>query len=307
MADCTVNDVFTDVRTFLGDTAATVYTDERLLPGLGVAIREIYDCLDRWRLPYAERTAYVVLPANTNQLTPAQAGIVDMGEPIALAERGSVTQTAITGLTNATPIVITAVAHGLGSGAFVQIGEVPEPISVNGEWNATVVDADHFSLNGSTASGAYTSGGYVMSSSVDFAKMDPADDLPPAQVASDRLRWWRWKQDRFWFNPANNARQIRIVYTASGPATPASGSIGIDNCRSFLAWRTASVAAMTRAEASVVQDMKFEAFGPSLQADGTGGALRSLLLPMLLEKQKRPKRSGPFRPRRNQITRGIWY
>ncbi len=70
------------------------------------------------------------------------------------AESGSVT-----GATNAAPIVITAVAHGLPSGAYVKIAGVLGNTAANGTFFVTVVDADHFSLDGSIGNGSYISGG----------------------------------------------------------------------------------------------------------------------------------------------------
>ena len=71
---------------------------------------------------------------------------------------------AITGATNAGPIVITSIAHGLSSGDQVTIAGVngntaANNTPANGAWTITVLDADHFQLNGSTGNGAYTNGG----------------------------------------------------------------------------------------------------------------------------------------------------
>ena len=65
----------------------------------------------------------------------------------------------ITGATNATPIVITSVAHGLTTGNVVAIKNVLGNTAANGTWTVTVVDANTFSLQTSVGNGAYTSGG----------------------------------------------------------------------------------------------------------------------------------------------------
>jgi hypothetical protein len=70
----------------------------------------------------------------------------------------------VTGATNASPIVITtSAAHGRATGDVVTIAGVGGNTAANGTWTLTVVDATHFSLNGSNglSSGAYTSGGTV--------------------------------------------------------------------------------------------------------------------------------------------------
>ncbi len=65
----------------------------------------------------------------------------------------------VTGATNASPIVITSVGHGLTTGTRVTITGVGGNTGANGTWKVTRVDADTFSLDTSTGTGAYTSGG----------------------------------------------------------------------------------------------------------------------------------------------------
>jgi hypothetical protein len=68
----------------------------------------------------------------------------------------------VTGATNASPIVLTCIGHGLASGDIVLIENVGGNTAANGEWTVTVIDADHISLDGSTGnSWSYTSGGTV--------------------------------------------------------------------------------------------------------------------------------------------------
>jgi hypothetical protein len=65
----------------------------------------------------------------------------------------------ITGATNASPIVITSAGHGLSTGDRVTIAGVGGNDAANGTFIITKVDADSFSLDGSTGDGAYTTGG----------------------------------------------------------------------------------------------------------------------------------------------------
>lgn len=67
--------------------------------------------------------------------------------------------TAVTGATNASPIVITAASHGLETGNRVVISSVGGNTAANGTFTITKVNANSFSLDGSTGNGAYTSGG----------------------------------------------------------------------------------------------------------------------------------------------------
>ncbi len=57
--------------------------------------------------------------------------------------------------TNATPIVVQSVGHTLFTGAQVSISGATGNTAANGNWTVTVVDDDHFSLNGSIGNGVY--------------------------------------------------------------------------------------------------------------------------------------------------------
>jgi hypothetical protein len=66
---------------------------------------------------------------------------------------------AVTGASNASPIVITSAGHSLNTGDSISISGVQGNVAANGTFTVTKVDANSFSLNGSTGNGAYTSGG----------------------------------------------------------------------------------------------------------------------------------------------------
>ncbi len=69
---------------------------------------------------------------------------------------------AVTGATNATPIVITANAHGMSNGDLVYISGVTGNTAANGVWTVAGVTANTFQLSGSTGNAAYNSGtGYL--------------------------------------------------------------------------------------------------------------------------------------------------
>lgn len=72
-------------------------------------------------------------------------------------------QTSVTGTvaaaTNSTDIVLTSFGHNLQTGDLVQVKGMTGMIAANGAWRITVLDQDHFSLNGSTGNGTYTTGG----------------------------------------------------------------------------------------------------------------------------------------------------
>jgi hypothetical protein len=66
---------------------------------------------------------------------------------------------AVTGATNASPIVVTSTGHSLNTGDAVSISGVAGNTAANGVFTVTKIDANTFSLNGSTGNAAYVSGG----------------------------------------------------------------------------------------------------------------------------------------------------
>jgi len=60
---------------------------------------------------------------------------------------------AITSSTNATPIVVTKVAHGLATGDIITVNGHATNTAANGRWTVIRVDADTFSLTGSVGNG----------------------------------------------------------------------------------------------------------------------------------------------------------
>ena len=69
----------------------------------------------------------------------------------------------VTAATNNSPIKITAVGHGFSTGDKVFISGVTGNTAANGGWTITKVDADKFTLNGSTGNANFISGGTVYS------------------------------------------------------------------------------------------------------------------------------------------------
>lgn len=65
----------------------------------------------------------------------------------------------VTAASNATPIQVTAAAHGLNTGTRVNVSGVGGNTAANTETTVTRVDANNFTLDGSAGNGAYTSGG----------------------------------------------------------------------------------------------------------------------------------------------------
>jgi hypothetical protein len=130
-----------------------------------------------------------------------------------------------------------------------------------------------------------------------YAFIAPSDPLPQWE-SSDRLRVWKRENETFYFIAATQDRELKIEYWSSG-AAPAAGTITTDNARDVLAMWTAYIAAQSNDMPSRARELSLDLFGHSGQPDGTGGALRGLIGPMILEEQNRASRAEPFRYRRN--------
>lgn len=102
--------------------------------------------------PFSATTYHVAQPgapgiptyANTASLTVPPSTVI-----------GSVTGTANLGGV----IKVTVTTHGLSTGATVFLAGVGGTVEANGAWVITVVDANHFTLDGSVFTNAWTSGG----------------------------------------------------------------------------------------------------------------------------------------------------
>ena len=310
MAIPAVNDVLLGAAALLGDSAQQQFTNAVLLPWYSQAYREAYNLAIGWGLPVATHDAYCFLAANSVSLTPAQASISNMGEPIALWARPNIGTFTITNVTNATPMVVTTSApHGLGSGSPVEIYGVVGVVGVNQQWRVTVVSPTTFSLIGSAAGGAYTSGGTVISggeeSSNPFYEVCPVQNLPQIPEGPT-INYWRWIQDTFRFVASTADLELWIEYSSSGDP-PQSGTVGWDNCQNFLQTRTAALIAGAYDMPGTAAAQTMISVGPSGQPDGSGGALRGFMNPMLRNKQLIPKRPQPFRRRSVAYGRNAGY
>ena len=107
---------------------------------------------------------FVVRDANLQPVEPDAAptwrlyganGVVASGTGTAASfETGSVTDA-----TDASPIVITSASHPLSTGQRITVSGVGGNTGANGTFIVTAVSGNTFSLDGSTGTGAYTSGG----------------------------------------------------------------------------------------------------------------------------------------------------
>lgn len=105
----------------------------------------------------------VVVDTQTDLQAPVNKArqVVDAGYPLHIRETGQ----AITGATNATPIVVTC-TNGYSNGDFVCIKGVRGNTAANDIWQISSVSGTAFTLNNSVGNGSYTSGGVASRSRV---------------------------------------------------------------------------------------------------------------------------------------------
>jgi hypothetical protein len=90
---------------------------------------------------------------------------------------------AITGATNASPIVITSNSHGFAVGDTVVIDGVGGNTAANNVWVISAQDTNTFTLTSSTGNGSYTSGGYAVNLGPSSVS-DNYDDFSAALVGA---------------------------------------------------------------------------------------------------------------------------
>ena len=281
MAECTVQNVFDDVRTMLADTqiaGGELYTNNFLLsgynvggtPGSGSLFGEPYRTMYSKLLGSSRRvrpTAYVVLPASTTVLIPSTYSIVDFSEPELIEECAATSSIAVASTDTATPInVTTSAPHGLPIGTLVEgiVSGVAGTSAPWGGWFANVTGASTFSLNGSASDGIAGTGGYFYpAGGQTFTTVFPCSfqsslDGTPQSVLGNYL----WANGRLTFRGATSDILLRITYYASGtaPVNP-NYVIWIDNCRDFLAHATAANAARAKQWYSMYELLRNKAYG----------------------------------------------
>jgi hypothetical protein len=137
-------------------------------------------------------------------------------------------------------------------------------------------------------------------SSESFVPVSEVDQL--SQVpAQSRLIQFVWRNDRFYFIGATGATQLRITYYDSG-AAPETGTIAVDGCLNFLAYRTAAIAGPPKGYAEIASDYDKQARGPYL--DNRGGFMQQLIAPIILAQQRVQHQQPAFEAGGNRILGG---
>lgn len=251
MAFPTVTNCMDAARARAADEEGAVYTDAILLPGVQSAVRKLFRKYGIFGNPRIIKTEFYPVPAYTSVLSPATAGINDMGEPIALYERGGITTYTVDGATPSSSglAVSTSAAHGMATGDLVTLNQLGGIVGAGGMWVVSVVDADDFTVNGLIATGTFTSGGTATKSTEKFRGplTFSVDRMGlPTSIGSSIIAYV-WAGDRFILTAANEARELCIDYYSSA-TVPSSGSdiIGVDDCIDFVAAEALATVALTR-------------------------------------------------------------
>jgi len=320
LAKPTISQINDQARALLADTVngGEIFDDTTLQPFVAQSIRELFRVLRGAQDPFVLVENYFVLPGNVSVVDPASVGINNLAELEYVEWTPSNSSTAITNcvvtLTGAGApyATVTAAGHGMTIGTLPTVavyGIVGFDLfnSPNGAWASQVIDANTIQLNGCTATGSYVSGGIVapVSLTLQFVPMDPRDriefvaDSPAVPDQTDQV--YAWEGGIFRFFPSSQTRLIRITYRTSGVVNPASSAvIPVDDSLDFLAVRAAGLAALSHGADSRGTQLANEALGPTLQADGSGGILGTMLRASIRSLQRIQYRRPPFRARRNR-------
>lgn len=110
-------------------------------------------------------------------------GRVSNLSPISTVYNPTASTKSITAATNATPVVITSVAHGYSDGDTLKIEGAIGNRGANGTWIANVLTADTIELTGSSGTGAYLGGGTIYKGvgQIDYSNLGAITDTRAAK------------------------------------------------------------------------------------------------------------------------------
>lgn len=146
-------------------------------------------------------------------------------DPNVVTFRGNARK-AIVDTTNTAPIVIKVTAHGAATGDVMQIENADDPNAI-GYWNITRIDADHFSLDGSTGTLVGGAAGIaenwtmlpIVQLPSDGDDVDGANANPPTERALDIGAWpgsfGRWRLLDAYYNSLNDGRLANTTWSTN--------------------------------------------------------------------------------------------
>lgn len=311
----TVQNICDGARSVLGDTqiaVGEVFTNAILLPHYQTAYSELYTALMAAYNPLVICRAFWNVPANTGYINPATMFVENLGAILAIWERGNTTSYAITNTVPGSGIctLTNAATSGLSTGnqaVVYGVGGLTD--DVNDEWTVTVNSTTSTRLNGCAATGTYTSGGVLSTSTEMFTELTPVkeftwDDQTPTSI----FQKYVFERGVIRVPPCSSIRQIKLYYQISGNAPLTStASVGIDNSLEFFKYRVAGQAGTSKGMIERCKQYNFRAVGPRWDTEQTpGGTLAALLMEGVRNLQRQPpalRRPPAWRDHRR---RAIW-
>lgn len=279
-------------RGWINDTAVpggANWPNARLQVHAATGYRKMFDALAGIANNRVRHTVYFQLPKYTTIWVPSDGKVTDMDEPEFLSERASVVTGAIASTDTSTPINVTTVnPHGLSTNTETIIGGIANTFAPWGRFYITVAGPSIFSLNGSVSDGVAGTGGTFSTSASKFIQMHAGIGVTNNDISGTLFNWW-WENNVLNFRGATQDVQIQMVYIASGTApTDPNTTIMINNCLNFLGAAAAGYALGSVGFPQRSRELLEMALGPMLQADGSAGFLRDLMVPAVLEMARHP-------------------
>lgn len=268
------SDVTQAVLYLLGDTEVSggqLYTAAFQAPLLNLAFQEMYQRLYAVGAARVQAEGYYLLPPYTPIFTPSLAGMSNFGGPSEVWERGSTTAYAISGAIPSSPsagllrLTVAALPATVVTGTRVELyGIGGISADVNDSWILTANSSTSVDLNGCTAVGTYTSGGFLLVPTEQWqgplGERSNQDTFIGVAPQSSGLGVYSWQRGVLRFPECSVSRELRILYQLSSSlpvvASPVAGdSMGVDDCLSFLSTRTAELCAGSKGNKSKVGEM----------------------------------------------------
>ena len=147
-----------NITAWVSSTSLTIATISGGTALANQAVDRQYYIGGRWKTITGGATGVRTVPGDTIRMMGSPAP-TSLGQTAVWTSQAQQATKTITGATNATPISITCAAHGYSTGDTVVVTGIAGNGAANGTWEITNTGVNTFTLNGSTGSGTYTSGG----------------------------------------------------------------------------------------------------------------------------------------------------
>ena len=296
MALPTGTNVADTTRALLADTEISggdIATNTILLPLINVAVGQMFDKMAAVGVGRVIRTVYRALPAYATIFDPVYFGLTDWLAPVEFRERGGLETDRLINsagmIASGAPrnqvelnLGFTAAATALPTGALVTVGGMSGMTGGEGMYAVIASTTTSCILAGAQTVGTYTSGGRVGYSLQEFTPMVQRERILDNMIQSGVLEQWAIDGNVTRFPGATGIRELEVRYVSSSTELSAIGDqIAVHDCRRLLATLTAALFCYGRGARDTAQTMERLAFG----ADGTGGMMRDILLPMVKAKQ----------------------